>query len=535
MTSMTTDRASRQPPPTIDGRPPPNDLDAEAVVLSDILNAPDPRVTLAVIRSILKPDDFYSDANRRIVEACIALDDANKPIDVTTVANWLRNREWWQSVGGADYLNAILFATPAVHNVAAHAEVVRDKAITRRVIQVAQTVAAEGYFDIPNVSVWAAQAASAIDMVARKGSNKRGVTARQATHDLMQRLMNPDDDTSAVFTEIGPIDRFMGPMKPSQVTLVLAYTSCGKSAYCSSVVTNVATTCEQVRCKGKEAANGQPSTEPCGWHGANPWRKKDAKFDEDYRCIKCTGKLAPIAQGVIVFSQEMNPEEYQARILAKYSQVEYERIERGTATPDEWSAFAEAAQACAVDHLRIVDDCSTIEEIVSAAHGIAHEMKRDGYPVRLIVIDYAQRVRAAAASGRRMSREEEVAEVGRTVKELAGKLKVPVLMPGQLNDDARKKGERPSANNARESKALAMDADNVLIIFNSDREKAASNEYNDDRYEAKEHEAVDFIVDKKRGGKKGTIRGAFIPRTTSFCEWNRAWGDPWEERRRQQK
>jgi len=160
-------------------------------------------------------------------------------------------------------------------------------------------------------------------------------------------------------------------------------------------------------------------------------------------------------------------------------------------------------------------------------------MTREGYPLRLVIIDYAQRVRVGNMSGRRMSREEEVAEVGRCVKELATNLLVPVLMPGQLNDEARKKGERPSANNARESKALAMDADNVLIIYNEERQNAA-NLHLESEQAANDVEPVDFIVDKKRGGKKGTIRAAFVPRTTTFRAWNyEKNGDPWANKARE--
>lgn len=516
--------------PTVEGRPAPQDLDAEGAVIAGVLLANDlvqnaGRMQLALVRPILKTEDFFSDANRWIYEACIALDDEGARIDVVTVAAKLKSLGKLEAVGGSAYIVQTLDKTPSTHNIEAHALIVRDAATQRVIIQEARQIASEGYHDVGDVAVWAANAVTRLDNASRVSSTKRGMTLKQATVNLMHRYQHNEDNISGVRTGIAPIDNYVGPMKPGQVTLVLAYTSQGKSAYCSSLVTNIATTHEHAKCVGTKDAKS------CGWSGANPACKPDAGPISEYRCHKCSGELRGIRQGIIVFSQEMEPEEYAERIIAAHSQVEMRRCERGSATMDEWRDVTESAQACAVDHVRIVWDCFSIEDITIAAQQIAIEMQREGYPLRAIVIDYAQRVRVASA-GRRLSTEEELSEVGRSVKELAMKLRVPIIMPAQLNDEARKKGERASAHNVRGCKALGMDADNVMIIYNQDRDNASSD-YTETESTTVVHEPVDLIWDKVRGGRKGTVRACFIPSTTTFCAWQFSWGDPWADRKNQ--
>jgi DnaB-like helicase N terminal domain/AAA domain len=143
---------SHQPPP-VAGRVPPHDLDAEAAVLSAILLS---REAFEAVQAILRAEHFYSDANGHIYEAAQHLAAAGSPIDIVSVASWLRDRERLARIGGPTYLAQLADATPAVAHVAAHAKLVVDKWHRRQLIAALQRAAAEGYGDIgPDVGAWA--------------------------------------------------------------------------------------------------------------------------------------------------------------------------------------------------------------------------------------------------------------------------------------------------------------------------------------------------------------------------------------------
>lgn len=132
-------------PRIVAGRVPPHDLDAEAAVLSAVLLH---RPALTITADILRPEHFYSDANGRIFEAALAIASDGRPVDIVTVASWLRDRERLAQIGGPSYLAQIADATPAVANVGAHAATVYEKWRLRRLIATCQKVAAEGYGDV---------------------------------------------------------------------------------------------------------------------------------------------------------------------------------------------------------------------------------------------------------------------------------------------------------------------------------------------------------------------------------------------------
>lgn len=502
------------------GMVPPHDLDAEAVVLSAMMLDAD---ALSKVANMLQPSDFYSDPNKRIFEACLDLRTASSPVDIMTVGAWMRARGL-SAVVEPKYLVQICDATPSVANVEAHAQIVRDASTRRIIIAEAQRVAAEGYGTVESVSLFAGEVLARFSKISQSKSNRRGVTGREAIEELFEDIRNPNTNASGTLTGIRAFDRKNGRMPNSSLTLVLAYTGHGKSAFCSSLATNVATSVERVRCKGTE------TTQPCGWKGPNPMLDPSAA-DMAPSC-HCGGELVAIKQGVIIFSCEMKPKEYMMRMIASWAAVDYRKVKNGTATRDELRSIAEAASILSLDSIKVENQCRTIEEVYAAALAIAADMINSGIEPRLVIIDYAQRYKSSAANTRAMTREQEVANVGIVAKDLAMKLDVPVLMPAQLNDDANKAGVRPSASNVRECKALAMDADNVVIIYNEERSKASAQRDDESRPVVKRYEPADLIVDKWRGGEPGTVRVGFIPNTTTFCDWDQAWGDPSSERRR---
>src|SRR3954447_17443834 len=153
--------------PIVNGRVPPHDLDAEAAVLSAILLS---REALDRVLEILKPEHFYSDANGRIYEAAQVLALAGTPIDIVSIASYLRDREKLGQIGGAAYLAQLADATPAVAHVATQAQVVYEKWRLRHLIATCQKVSAEGYGDVGVVQEFIDSAEQAIYQLARTES-----------------------------------------------------------------------------------------------------------------------------------------------------------------------------------------------------------------------------------------------------------------------------------------------------------------------------------------------------------------------------
>jgi len=510
------------------GMVPPHDLDAEAVVLSAMML--DSRA-LTKVANMLQPSDFYSDPNKKIFEACLDLAASSAPVDVATVGSWIRARGL-SSIVDAKYLVQIVDATPSVANVEAHAQIVRDASTRRVIIAEAQRVAADGYVNVDSVPLFTGDVIARFSQIARNNASKRGMTGREAIALLFQDLSNPDTNASGTFTGIRAFDRKNGRMPNSSLTLVLAYTGHGKSAFCSTIATNVAMSVERVRCKGTA------TQQPCGWKGPNPMLGDNAP-DIAPSC-QCGGELTPIKQGVIIFSVEMPPKDYMMRMIASWANVDFNKVKNRTATQEEMSSVTEAASFLSLDSIKVEHQCRTIEDVYAAALDFAADMTSSGIEPRLVIIDYAQRYTSTAANKRSMTREQDVANVGIVAKDLAMKLDLPVVMPAQLNDDANKAGVRPSARNVRECKSLAMDADNVVIIYNEERSKASAQRddeiglpvYENKPVSGSRYEPADLIFDKWRGGRPGTVRVGFIPTTTTFCDWDPAWGDPSSERRR---
>src|SRR5687768_7860708 len=141
------------------GRVPPSDLDAEGAVLSAILLDPD---AFDRVQEILQPQHFYADANRRVYEAVVELQSNGRPVDIVSVAGYLRDKGRLQQIGGSPYLAQLSDATPAVAHVEAHAKVIREKWRVRQLTTTCQRFAAEGYADYGEVQGFIDQAEQAV-------------------------------------------------------------------------------------------------------------------------------------------------------------------------------------------------------------------------------------------------------------------------------------------------------------------------------------------------------------------------------------
>ncbi len=464
-------------PPPIEGRVPPHDLDAEAAVLSAVMLDPG-----ALDRIVdLKDDHFYSESHRRIFEACLELKSHGSPVDVVQVASWLRDRQRLAQVGGMGYLAQILDAAPVVANVAAYGDIIREKWRVRQVILACQKVSAQGYGDYGEPQAFIDSAEQAIYNISRT-SGRSGV---EKLLDVMKKSFKRLNDAVArgdritgVSTGFDRFDRMTAGLHEGDLSIVAARPGMGKTSFVLNLAANVASP------KNREAANDPNQRWEDGGVGA------------------------------IVFSLEMPREQLANRLVCSEARVDVSKMRTGFLTPQDWSKLTQAASY--LGSLPIwIDDSSglTLLELRAKVRRIQSEFEvrddegRKVKKIGLVIIDYLQLMKGREGA---QSREQEISEISRGLKQLAKELEVPVMALSQLNravETRSEKSKRPLISDLRESGAIEQDADNIIFIYRDDY-------YN--KEDSSEPGIAELIIAKQRNGPTGTAKVRFDKQWTRF-------------------
>jgi replicative DNA helicase len=223
------------------GRVPPNELDAEAAVLSAVLLDPD---AFDRVQEVLAPEHFYADANRRIFEAVLELKSTTgQPVDVVSVAAWLRDRNRLAQVGGTPYLAQLADATPAVAHVEHHARMIREKWRLRQLIATCQKFTAEGYAGCEDVQAFIDSAEQAVFDIARVPSTSSIVSAKDAIHrafDILTETARRGGGVTGFETGFRELDRLCSGLHKGDLYIVAARPGMGKTAFVMNLAVNVA-------------------------------------------------------------------------------------------------------------------------------------------------------------------------------------------------------------------------------------------------------------------------------------------------------
>jgi replicative DNA helicase len=462
------------------GRIPPHDLDAEAAVLSAILLSSD---AFDEVSDLLLSEHFYSDANRRIYECIIELQTGGRPVDVVTVATWLRDHERLQQVGGTPYLAQLTDSIPAVAHVGAHARVVREKWRVRRLISTCQRFAAEGYGGVGEVQEFIDQAEQAIFDIARVPENTAVRPVREAIHgafDILVAASKRGEGITGVPTGFDRLDRKIAGLHKGDLYIVAGRPGMGKTAFVLNIAVSVASP-RRVRQVDADAL-GNAEIEQPGW-------------------------------GVGFFSLEMPREQLASRLLAVEARVDVSRLRSGNIKHEDWNKLTDAAAR--IGRLPIwLDDTPALGllELRAKIRRLKAEISHrgadspDAQDLGLVVVDYLQLMQ-----GRRdaASREQEISELSRGLKQLAKEMGVPVIALSQLNrsvETRTTKDKRPQLSDLRESGAIEQDADTIIFI------------YRDEYYfqESPDRGVAEIIIAKQRNGPTGTVKVRFTPEFTRF-------------------
>ncbi len=464
--------------PPVAGRVPPHDLDAEAAVLSAVMLDP---FALDRVLEFLRPEHFYSEAHRRIFEACVDLRATGKPVDVVQVGTWLKDRDRIAQVGGMGYLTEVLNAAPVVANVAAYGRTIREKARVRQLIATCQRVAAEGYTDYGEAQSFIDGAEQAVYEIARtpeSSSVERLLEVMKKAFKQLQDAAARGDRITGIPTGFARYDQKTAGLHEGDLTIVAARPGMGKTSFVLNVAVNVASP------KGRESV-------------ADP-----------------TQRWEEPGHGVVVFSLEMPREQLANRMVCAEGRVDVSKVRSGFLGQQDWNRLTQAASYLGGLPIWIDDSPSlSILELRAKVRRLQAEFDRideTGKVVRrigLVVVDYLQLMRGRENAN---SREQEISEISRGLKGLSKELKISVIALSQLNravETRAEKSKRPQLSDLRESGAIEQDADNICFIYRDDY-------YN--RELSTEPNIAELIIAKQRNGPTGTVKVRFDREYTRF-------------------
>jgi replicative DNA helicase len=454
------------------GRVPPNDLDAEAAVLSAVLLSPD---AFDLIAETLRPEHCYSNANRLLLEAVVDLHASGKPVDMVAVAGWLRDRGRLAQVGGTAYIAQLVDATPAVANAEQHARTVREKWRLRQLIQTCQRFAGEGYGNCGDVQSFIDQAEQAVYEVARLVERSSVTPVKDSIVEAFRVLTTATERGGAVpgvRSGFSDLDRKTTGFRVGDLIILSARPGMGKTALALDFARAVA----------RE-------------------RPEPAQLGFDHAPVTTDGD--PVAY----IGLEMPKDQIASRLLASESRVDLQRIRSGSPRNEDWNKLTEAAAR--IGRWPLYLDFApglTLLELRSKIRRLQAELRREGKKLSLVIVDYLQLMRAPDAD----TREQAVAKLSLGLKQLAGELEVPIVVLAQLNRELERrsgKDKRPQLSDLRESGAIEQDADLVLFIYR--------DEYYH-REDSAERGIAEVIIAKQRNGPTGMLKLKFSSECTRF-------------------
>jgi len=452
-TTRRNDAPARRPLTEVMDRQPPFDLQAEVGVLGSIVLLPD---VLDDVVMILRPDDFYDDAHRKLFTHMCALHENGKKIDDTLLINRLKTAGEYEAIGGAAYLSKIVNAVPNAAHANYYAEIVREKATFRSLIYAATEILRDAYDESNEAGHLLSQSEQKIFSILDNRSDSAVKSIRDVVLDAMERL---DARMAGTHTAGGcdygfnDLDGKTAGLHEGELVILAARPSMGKTAFAMNVAENVA-----------------------------------------------------LSQNIPVLfvSLEMSALELADRLLCSVARVNGHRLRNGTVSQDDRLKIVDKAEALSRAPLFVDDSPSrTVTEISAAARRI----KRRHGSLGLIVIDYLQLI---DPDNPKDPRQEQVAKIARRLKGMAREMKVPVMCLAQLNRQTEAgKDNIPRLSHLRESGAIEQDADVVLFVHREeyylrgeDREQMAGQ--------------AQIIIAKQRNGPVGDVNMEWLRDFTRF-------------------
>lgn len=398
---------------------PPQALDAEEAVLGSIFIDPD---NIAKVGDIINKEDFYSEAHGEIYNAFVNLSDKNQPIDLITVSQFLKDKKQFDNCGGNAKLAELTMAVPSASHILDYAGIVKSKAVFRNLIKAGDQISGIGYDEKENSVDAIDKAEKKVFEVGNKIITKNFTELKNVLADNVEAYCKAklsEDEKPGVMTDFFGIDNHMKGFQPSDMIVLAARPSMGKSGFAMNLGVNAA-------CKGKKVA---------------------------------------------YFSLEMSKDQIGDRIIASETGINPWKLKEGIFTDEEFEKVTTAVdKLSAIDFY--IDDCAELSMVEMRAK--ARRLKME-HGLDMLIIDYMQLIKTGnkAYDGNRV---QEVSEISRNVKALARELDIPILVLSQLSREVEKrKPQIPQLADLRESGSIEQDADIVMMMYREDYYEPETN------------------------------------------------------------
>ena len=415
----------------------PHNVEAEQSVLGSVF------VEQGVMKTLvdkLDSEDFYTYRHKVIYTAMVELFQENIEIDYTTLSNKLETKGLLNDAGGIDYILGLINSVPSIVNLVNYINIVRDKAITRKIMDACRSIIEDGYVNQDALSFVDNSEKTIFDI-----AKERRTTDFVKIHEVAEQVIEKTEKAKAnagkltgLDTGFHEINDYTLGLQPSELMIIAARPSIGKSAFALNICTNVA-------------------------------KMKDKPY-------------------VAFFSLEMGSDQLVSRMISAESHVNSTAIRTGELTNVQWQQISLAKES--LSNLNILfDDSGTVKvtDLRQKCRKLKQEKKLD-----LVIIDYLQLL-----SGSRIeNRVQEISEISRTLKEMARELKIPVIALSQLSRKVESRDKKiPMMADLRDSGSIEQDADIILFLYRDDY-------YN--KEESQKPNTLEIIIAKNRSGATTT-------------------------------
>lgn len=432
-------------------RLPPQSLEAEVSVLGGVLLEND---ALNRVLEIIREDDFYREAHRKIFSAILDLYERNEPADLITLSETLKKREALEGVGGIEYLNSLVNSVPTAANITYYAKILKEKSILRKLINRATEIINLGYSASGDVDEFIDRAERSIfeiseDRIRPSFYHLKDII--KSSFKTIEKLYEKRQLITGVPTGFHKLDELTSGLQPAELIIIAGRPSMGKTALALNI-------CQNAAVEG----------------------------------------VVPTA----IFSLEMAKEQLALRMLCSQAKVDAHRLRGGFLSESDWPRLTRAAGLLSEAPI-FIDDTPALSALEMRAK--SRRLKAE-HNLGLVIVDYLQLMRGRGQVERR---EQEISDISRSLKSLAKELNVPVIALSQLNRRVEDRGDkRPQLADLRESGAIEQDADVIIFLYRDDVYNKSEDNPNKG--------TAEIIIGKQRNGPTDTFKLAFLDKYTCF-------------------
>ena len=428
----------------------PHSLEAEQSVIGSMIMDRDAILTAS---DMLVKDDFYHQQYGILFETITELFNGGDAVDIVTLQNRLREKNVPPEISSLEYVGELVNAVPTSANVKYYAQIVQEKAVMRRLIKTNEEIANTCYLGNESLDVILEDTEKKIFQLLQTRMTSDYVPIKDVVLKALERIeqaSRTQGTVTGIPTGFSDLDYKLSGLQPSDLILVAARPSMGKTALVLNIAQYVA-------------------------------------FHED--------------MATAIFSLEMSKEQLVNRLFSLESRVDAQLLRSGNLSDADWEKLIEGAGIIGKSHL-IIDDTPGIS--ISELRSKCRKYKLE-HDLKLVIIDYLQLM---TGSGRSDSRQQEISDISRSLKQVARELNVPVIALSQLSRQVEQRPDhKPMLSDLRESGAIEQDADVVMFI------------YRDDYYhkDSDNKGIAEIIIAKQRNGPIGTVNLVWLPQYTKFA------------------